>query len=114
MKHLLVFFSLAFFSRSFAQNFYQQTSEAKHWVDSVFKTLSKEERIAQLMVVRLSAKTPDGIVFYDKQVEEGTDAERHAEVNGVLRYAEHGKHAEQQKVQVINNHADRGVRKPTG
>lgn len=70
MKHLLVFFSLAFFSKSFAQNFYQQTSEAKHWVDSVFKTLSKEERIAQLMVVRLSAKTPDGVVFYDKQVEE--------------------------------------------
>src|SRR4051794_20154655 len=70
MKHLLVIFSLGFFSKSFAQNFYQQTPEAKHWVDSVFKTLSKEERIAQLMVVRLSAKTPDGVVFYDKQVEE--------------------------------------------
>jgi beta-glucosidase-like glycosyl hydrolase/CubicO group peptidase (beta-lactamase class C family) len=26
--------------------------QAKHWVDSVFKSLSKEERIAQLMVIR--------------------------------------------------------------
>src|SRR3954449_3173408 len=68
MKHLLVIFSLAFSSKSFAQNFYQQTSEAKHWVDSVFKSLSPDERIAQLMVVRLSAKTPDGVVFYNEKV----------------------------------------------
>jgi beta-glucosidase-like glycosyl hydrolase/CubicO group peptidase (beta-lactamase class C family) len=45
---------------------------AGQWVDSVFKTLSKEEKIAQLMVVRLStgnaAKTE--VVFHDKEVEE--------------------------------------------
>ena len=44
---------------------------ADHWVDSVFKTLSKNQKIAQLMVVRLSSIGPDRtITFYDKQVEE--------------------------------------------
>jgi beta-glucosidase-like glycosyl hydrolase/CubicO group peptidase (beta-lactamase class C family) len=71
MKRLsLVLFLLASSFGNFAQSFYNETPEAKHWVDSVFKKLSKEERIAQLMVVRLSAKTPDGVIFYDKKVEE--------------------------------------------
>ncbi|HRH60065.1 MAG TPA: glycoside hydrolase family 3 N-terminal domain-containing protein, partial [Chitinophagaceae bacterium] len=71
MKYF-VFISLLFlqFTNSHAQNFYEQTSEAKRWVDSVYKSLSKEERIAQLMVVRLSAKTQDGWQFFDKQVED--------------------------------------------
>lgn len=51
-----------------AQHFYKQTPAAKHWVDSVYNSLSQEERIAQLMVVRLSAKTPDSVVFYNETV----------------------------------------------
>jgi beta-glucosidase-like glycosyl hydrolase/CubicO group peptidase (beta-lactamase class C family) len=44
---------------------------ADHWVDSVFKTLSKNQKIAQLMVVRLSTIGADRTVtFYDQQVEE--------------------------------------------
>lgn len=44
---------------------------ADHWVDSVFKTLSKKEKIAQLMIVRVSTIGPDRtITFFDKQVEE--------------------------------------------
>ncbi len=42
------------------------------WVDSVFKTLSPDEQIAQLMVVRLStidSKTKK-VTFYDKEVAE--------------------------------------------
>src|SRR3954468_2288934 len=71
MKRLLVvLFLLTSSFANFAQTFYKETPLTKHWVDSVFKKLSKEERIAQLMVVRLSAKTPDGVVFYDKHVEE--------------------------------------------
>jgi len=52
---------------SFAQtSFYSETPEAKHWVDSVYKSLSKEQRIAQLMVVRLSSRNPDGSAkFFD-------------------------------------------------
>ena len=73
MKRLsVVLFFLTSSVTNFSQTFYKEPSETKHWVDSVFKSLSKEERIAQLMVVRLSAKTPDGVVFYDKKVEEMT------------------------------------------
>lgn len=49
----------------------QAQDQSQLWADSVFKTLSEEERIAQLMVVRLStydAKTKT-VTFFDKQVE---------------------------------------------
>ena len=60
---LLVFLSV----RSLAQN-----NAAARWADSVFKSLSPEERIAQLMVVRLStydARTKT-VTFYDSLVTE--------------------------------------------
>ena len=44
----------------------------KNWADSVYKTFSKDERIAQLMVVRLStidSKTKT-VTFYDDSVED--------------------------------------------
>jgi len=52
--------------RSYAQQ------SAETWVDSVFRTLSPDEKIAQLMVIRLSAIDPSTrrAVFYDKEVEE--------------------------------------------
>ncbi|RYF51897.1 MAG: serine hydrolase [Cytophagaceae bacterium] len=47
---------------------------ADKWVDSVFETLSRDQKIAQLMVVRMSAFTGSGAarrpVFYEKEVEE--------------------------------------------
>jgi len=45
---------------------------ARAWVDSVFRTLSGDEKIAQLMVIRLSAidQGAHRVVFYDKEVEE--------------------------------------------
>lgn len=52
-----------------AQFSHNQASEA--WADSVFATLSEEERIAQLMVIRTSAPGKDGkAVFYNTQVDE--------------------------------------------
>jgi beta-N-acetylhexosaminidase len=52
----------------------QHTSDpaAQSWVDSIFKTLSGDEKIAQLMVIRMSAidQANHRIVFYDKEVEE--------------------------------------------
>lgn len=48
----------------------KKNEAAKKWVDSVYNTLSPDERIAQLMVVRLStidSKTGN-VTFYDKQV----------------------------------------------
>jgi len=56
------------FQFSFAQ--INSTELSKIWVDSVFNTLSDDERIAQLMVLRVSAKTANGVVFYDQQVAE--------------------------------------------
>lgn len=41
------------------------------WVDSVFKTLSKDQKIAQLMIVRMSTIGPGRTVtFFEKEVEE--------------------------------------------
>jgi len=51
MKKLLaILFSFCLLSNSFSQ--YNSKLSEKDWVDSVFKTLSKEEKIAQLMVIR--------------------------------------------------------------
>jgi beta-glucosidase-like glycosyl hydrolase/CubicO group peptidase (beta-lactamase class C family) len=69
MKHLFGFLSLL---SSFCATA-QKTSSlaANEWVDSVFKKLSNEQKIAQLMVVRLSAidANTKKINFYDAQVE---------------------------------------------
>jgi len=47
---VLCYFVISFSFTSFTQN--NSTLSASHWVDSVFKSLSKEEKIAQLMVIR--------------------------------------------------------------
>jgi beta-N-acetylhexosaminidase len=47
---------------------------ADKWVDSVFNSLDKDEKIAQLMVVRMSSVSGSGtnrrVTFYEKEVEE--------------------------------------------
>ncbi|MEY2918295.1 MAG: hypothetical protein RIS73_2009 [Bacteroidota bacterium] len=66
IKHFVLFFVVVLCGKfTVAQN-----TAATTWADSVFKTLSDEERIAQLMVVRLSTidfKTKV-VTFFDKQV----------------------------------------------
>ncbi len=70
MKKIL--FALAAFLPHFAMAQFSTSLPADKWVDSVFKTLNKDQKIAQLMVVRLStgnaAKTE--VVFHDAAVEE--------------------------------------------
>ncbi len=67
-----VFFVLAALLPVFAMAQFSTSLPAGKWVDSVFKTLGKDQKIAQLMVVRLStgnaAKTE--VVFHDAAVEE--------------------------------------------
>ena len=65
MKSIAIFLFIFLFlcTDNRAQSFYQASGDAQHWVDSVFNKLSKKERIAQLMVVRLSAKIPAGVEF---------------------------------------------------
>lgn len=52
MKKIFVFLSLLISSQLFAQDFYKKSPEAIRWVDSVFNTLSQEQKIAQLMIIR--------------------------------------------------------------
>ena len=52
-------------------NSFSQQRTAKVWVDSVFKSLSPDEQIAQLMVVRLSTINANkSVTFYDSLVSE--------------------------------------------
>ncbi len=65
---ILAFTTLFLTHDSIAQN---KNMAAQRWADSVYKKLSKDERIAQLMVVRLStidSKTKT-VTFYDDMVE---------------------------------------------
>jgi beta-N-acetylhexosaminidase len=54
------------------QTVFQQPTPAQAWVDSVFNSLTEDQRIAQLMILRLSSydfktKTP---IYFDEQVAE--------------------------------------------
>ena len=64
---LFIIFSIKSFSQ---QKNLTNENKAKRWADSVFKTLTNDEQIAQLMVVRLS--TIDNktklVTFFDEQV----------------------------------------------
>lgn len=67
-KFSLLSFCMLFSAALFAQN--NKAAEATRWADSVYKTLSKDERLAQLMIVRMStynSKTKEAI-FYEKEV----------------------------------------------
>ena len=67
MKRVLFFVcSLCITAVCFAQ--YKTSLKKEQWIDSVFKTLNKEERIAQLMVLRTSAlvdRKTYQVAFYD-------------------------------------------------
>ena len=65
MKKLFVLVFLVFSLEGFTQN-----NKAAAWADSVLKTLSGDEKIAQLMEVRLSEKTATGFNYFDKKVAE--------------------------------------------
>ena len=70
MRSIVLALCLVISSTIFAQQLPQEA--AKKWADSVFNTLTNDEKIAQLMIVRLSGidlKTKQ-ITFYDQQVAE--------------------------------------------
>lgn len=68
MKYLLLLSCLFTARWASAQQFLEPTPDAKHWVDSTFKHLSKKQQIAQLMVLRLSERKGNSVVFYDQQI----------------------------------------------
>src|SRR5438067_8142561 len=69
-QFFLLLILMLLYKTSFPQNLLQN-KVAKAWADSVFNTLSDTERIAQLMVVRLSTYDFKNkrAVFFDKQVD---------------------------------------------
>ena len=72
MKRPLALLLLSFISFN---SFSQQPSplEAKHWVDSVFNSMSEDQRIAQLMVVRMSSTDGKNVTFYENEVQEAVE-----------------------------------------
>lgn len=67
-KKFLQFLLLCFISNVQAQEFLQSTPQSQQWVNSEFKKLNRKQKIAQLMVVRLSEKQGDSAVFYTQEV----------------------------------------------
>jgi beta-N-acetylhexosaminidase len=52
MKKILFAFSIIVSLQASAQDFYKKTPAAIQWVDSVFSTLTPEQKIGQLMIIR--------------------------------------------------------------
>lgn len=69
MKNFFLPIFLVFSQSIHAQ--YHVNMQANQWVDSVFNTLSDTQKIAQLMIVRLSSidQTTGRVTFYDSSVE---------------------------------------------
>ncbi len=64
-------FLVLFFITTISLNSFSQQSAAAHWADSVLNSLNPDQRIAQLMVVRMSAPgTPGKAVIFDTQVKD--------------------------------------------
>ncbi len=81
IKSIFLILSILFFTNVSAQK--NINPAAQHWADSVFNTLNDDERIAQLMVLRESAITKDGVVIYDSLI---TDAIKKYNIGGIVLF----------------------------
>ena len=52
MKKYLFLLFLLFINFSYAQKFLNKSKKANHWVDSIYNSLTTQQKIAQLMVIR--------------------------------------------------------------
>ena len=81
-KYLSVFFlSLFIFTTARSQQI--RNKEAKHWADSVFYSLTDDQRIAQLMVLRESSYNKEGPVYYDSGI---TQAIQKYDIGGIVLF----------------------------
>ena len=69
MKYFIVIFFLCNCYYVQSQSFYKQTLASQHWVDSVFNSLTQQQRIAQLIVVRESGLVSGSTFFYNDKVD---------------------------------------------
>ena len=83
-KFTLLTIFLAGFAGVRAQSLAYSPDSANHWVDSVFRSLTPDEKLAQLMVIRLSGiEAGHRVVFYDSVVD---DAVRKYDVGGICLF----------------------------
>ena len=82
IKLLLTIFLLSF-SRLVSFSQIHPTPEAQRWTDSVFNSLSDDERITQLMVLRESEITKNGVLIYDSAI---TDAIKRYNIGGIVLF----------------------------
>ena len=79
-----------YFSAHICFGQYTITPAAQHWVDSVFNTLTDDQRITQLMVLRESTITKDGPKIFRDSI---TDAINKYNIGGICVFQ--GKPSEQ-------------------
>ncbi|MBS1596687.1 MAG: serine hydrolase [Bacteroidetes bacterium] len=82
-KSIVVSMLVCLAMQSFSQT--RSNLSADRWVDSVFESLSYNQKLAQLIIVRLSSIDPatKKITFYDKEVE---DAVRKFDIGGICLF----------------------------
>lgn len=68
MRKVLLGFCLLSSVYGYGQQFLQVTPEAQAWADKESRKLSRKEKIAQLMVIRLSEKQGGKDVFFEEKV----------------------------------------------
>lgn len=70
MRKTLLLFLLISSLKTFTQQQPQPVTAASKWTDSVFNSLNEDQRIAQLMTLRLSSIDGRRVVFYDSMVKD--------------------------------------------
>ncbi len=82
MKKIIAAFSLLCSYQFLFAQIHNQPA-ATHWADSVFQSLTDDQRIAQLMVLRQSSFTSSGPVYYDSLI---TDAIKKYNIGGICLF----------------------------
>ena len=76
-----ILFFLTISSHIFSQ--YNKNESAQRWADSVFNSLTDDQRIAQLMVLRESSFNKNGTVYYDSAI---TAAIKKYNIGGIVLF----------------------------
>ncbi len=67
-QSLCLLFTLLFSLQAFSQS--QPSVMAMKWADSVYNSLSEDQKIAQLMTLRMSATDGKRVIYYEKEIRE--------------------------------------------
>lgn len=76
----IIVFALSF-TKTFGQDIKKKLSEK--WVDSVFNSLTEDQRISQLILLRVSSISNNGVVFYEDKI---ADAIKKYNIGGIVLF----------------------------